>query len=67
MQSSNDDWGGSSQIIDTAREVGAFPLENSSADAALLATLTPGSYTAQVTAPSGEDGVVLVEVYLISD
>jgi hypothetical protein len=62
---SNDDWGGSDRIIDTAKAVGAFPLQSSSADAALLTSLPPGAYTARVTAPAGQSGVVLLEVYLV--
>jgi outer membrane protein assembly factor BamB len=67
VQAGNDDWDGNSSIIATAREVGAFPLDSSSADAALLATLIPGAYTAQVTAPADQSGVVLVEVYLVAE
>ncbi len=67
VQGGNDDWAGNAAIITTAREVGAFPLVNSSADAALLTTLTPGAYTAQITAPAGQSGIVLVEVYLVTE
>jgi len=67
VQAGNDDWAGNTSIIATAREVGAFPLVNSSADAALLATLAPGAYTAQVTAPANQSGVVLIEVYLVTE
>jgi hypothetical protein len=34
-----------------------------SADSALLVTLPPGAYTAQVSGASGDTGVALVEVY----
>lgn len=66
-QAGNDDWAGNASIIETSREVGAFPLNNSSADAALLTTLLPGAYTARVTAPDSQNGVVLVEVYLVAE
>ncbi len=66
-ESGNDDWGGSEEVRSTAEAVGAFPLLNSSADAALVTTLPPGAYTAQVTAPPGQSGVVLVEVYLVAE
>jgi hypothetical protein len=66
----NDDWGASPQIgaalslAATFAQVGAFPLSASgSKDAALLVTLTPGSYTAQVSGTNGSTGVALVEVY----
>ncbi|GAB5561166.1 MAG: hypothetical protein SynsKO_28130 [Synoicihabitans sp.] len=67
VEAANDDWGGTALIRDTADEVGAFPLEANSADAALLASLPPGAYTAQVTGAGDQSGVVLVEVYLVSD
>jgi hypothetical protein len=43
--------------------VGAFALNASNADSALVLTLQPGSYTAQVTGASGTTGIALVEVY----
>jgi hypothetical protein len=43
--------------------VGAFALATQSRDAALVATLPPGSYTAQVSGAGGTTGVALVEVY----
>ena len=46
-------------------EVYAFPLPAGSADCAMLATLPPGSYTAQVSGLNGSTGVGLVEVYQI--
>jgi hypothetical protein len=42
---------------------GAFPLPLASKDAALLVTLQPGAYTAQVSGIGGTTGVALVEVY----
>lgn len=66
-QFGNDDWSGVESIRAAAEEVGAFPLRNDSADAALLTTLPPGIYTAQVTAPANQSGVVLVEVYLVAE
>jgi cyclophilin family peptidyl-prolyl cis-trans isomerase len=60
----NDDWGGETQLAAAAASVGAFPLANgASKDAALLLTLAPGSYTAQVSGAGGGTGVALVEVY----
>lgn len=43
--------------------VGAFALSSGSADAAFVATLPPGSYTAQVIGADGGAGVALVEIY----
>ena len=44
-------------------EVGAFPLQAGSADSAMLVTLPPGNYTAQVSGMSGETGIALIEIY----
>ena len=67
IESANDDWNGNSTVRQTAEQVGAFPLESNSKDAALLATLPPGAYTARVTGETDQSGVVLVEVYLVSE
>jgi len=44
-------------------QVGAFGLPAGSKDAALVARLAPGGYTAHVTGAAGTRGTVLVEVY----
>jgi hypothetical protein len=66
----NDDWGGApgaSEIAAAAARLGAFPLPPTSYDAAILRTLAPGPYTAQVTRTDGSsNGIVLVEVYDVS-
>ncbi len=59
----NDNWGGGAELSDTFRAVGAFALDGASRDAALVASLAPGSYTAQVSGVGGGTGVALVEVY----
>ncbi len=58
---SNDNW----LAIDAAimAGVGAFTLPAASKDAALVATLSPGAYTAPVTASDRGSGVTLLEVY----
>lgn len=56
-------WAGAAHLSEAFARTGAFPLTANSADAALLVTLPPGSYTAQVSDPSGPAGVALVEVY----
>ena len=43
--------------------VGAFSLENESADAVMLVVLMPGTYTAQASGVDEAIGNVLVEVY----
>ena len=43
--------------------VGAFALQANSRDAAVVATLPPGSYTAQVSGVGGTTGTAIVELY----
>lgn len=57
----NDNWGATAG--GTFTSVGAFPLAAGSPDAALVATLSPGAYSAQVSGVGGTTGVALVEVY----
>ncbi|MCX6956126.1 MAG: immunoglobulin domain-containing protein [Verrucomicrobia bacterium] len=59
----NDNWGGTAALSGAFTDTGAFALGTTSADAALLITLAPGNYTAQVTVATGTTGVALVEVY----
>ena len=61
---SNDNWsattvGGAT----TFGSVGAFGLTTNSRDAALVANLAPGAYTAQVSGVGTATGIALVEVY----
>ncbi|MCC5021305.1 MAG: hypothetical protein J6386_00130 [Candidatus Synoicihabitans palmerolidicus] len=63
----NNDWNGSEISRAAAEQVGAFALTFDSKDAALVTTLPPGAYTARVTAPTNQSGIVLVEVYLLPD
>ena len=61
---SNTGWGGDAAISSAAASVYAFAFASStSKDSALLVTLTPGTYTVQVTSASGVAGTTLVEVY----
>lgn len=57
----NDNW--STVTEATAAGVGAFALGTASRDAALLVTLPPGAYSAQVAGIAGGTGEALVEVY----
>jgi hypothetical protein len=60
----NNGWGGNSEVSQTAAAVGAFEWGSpTSNDSAILVTLPPGAYTAQVSGASGDTGVALVEVY----
>lgn len=52
-----------SDIRAAARRVGAFTLAEGSHDSAILATLSPGAYTIQVSGANATTGVALVEVY----
>ena len=54
------EWSG---ILGIVAAVGAFPLQASSKDAALLVELQPGAYTVQVSGVGGTTGVALIEVY----
>jgi hypothetical protein len=57
-------WGGSAQIASTAAAVGAFSWGSTATpDSAMLVTLAPGSYSAQLSGVSGDTGNALVEVY----
>lgn len=67
---SNEDWSSgtaeqTSAIVAASARVGAFALASGSKDAALVATLPAGQYTVHLTAPSGDVGTALIEVYLV--
>lgn len=51
------------ELSAAAESVGAFPLQQGSADAVLLAYLQPGVYTAIVSGEDASSGEVLLEVY----
>jgi hypothetical protein len=51
------------ELAAVAQSVGAFALTTGSRDAAVLVTLPPGAYTAQVAGAGTTTGVALVEVY----
>ena len=57
----NDNW--SATLRATATSVGAFDLVTGSKDAALLVTLPPGAYSAQVSGIANGTGEALIEVY----
>jgi hypothetical protein len=59
----NAGWGSAPGVAAAITATGAFPFAGGSADAAVVATLAPGSYTATVTVGADAGGVTLVEVY----
>ena len=62
----NSGWATSSDapaISQAARQVGLFAFPSGSQDAAVIATLAPGAYTAQVTSADKVTGIALIEVY----
>jgi hypothetical protein len=59
----NNGWGGDASLAAVFASVGAFALPATSRDCALVLTLDPGDYTAQVRGDGGTE--VLTEVYLI--
>ena len=64
----NDDWhkeGNAAEIITVAASVGAFPLVEGGADAAVLVTLPTGNYTVQVGRKGQSVGDALIEVYAV--
>jgi metallophosphoesterase (TIGR03768 family) len=66
LVAANIGWGNNANSADIAAEtaaVGEFPLPAGSADCALLVTLPPGNYTAQISGLNGSTGVALAEIY----
>lgn len=62
----NDNWGqagDAAQLRQAFAAVGAFALEDGSADAAALGPLMGGLYTAVLGSPPGDAGIALVEAY----
>lgn len=59
----NAGWGNDPWISGTGDQVKAFPMLAGSLDSALLVTIPPGSYTAQVSGINSATGVGMVEIY----
>jgi sugar lactone lactonase YvrE len=59
----NSGWSGQPDIAAAAARVGAFSLDPSARDAALLLTLFPGAYTVQVSSTTAASGIALIEIY----
>jgi hypothetical protein len=66
LLASNDDWGGTTALKNSFAVTGAGSLTaDNSKDAALLVTLQPGVYSAQVSGVGSTTGVGLVEIFLV--
>lgn len=64
MLSANDNWGGGVELTEEFQRLGAFALEPTSLDAALLSDLVPGPHTVVVGNNGTQPGEVLMEAYL---
>jgi hypothetical protein len=60
---SNDDWSGSAELSQAFKTAGAFPLTPGSHDAALVVSLSPGTYTVVITGVNNTTGYSMVELY----
>ena len=64
----NDNWStgvNATELAAAAATVGTFALTTGSRDAALIATLPPGAYTAVLGGVGGTTGTALVEIYAL--
>lgn len=61
----NDEWGGAAELRAAFAQTGAFELPADSRDAALVAELPAGVYSAHVRGKAGATGVAMVEVYAL--
>jgi len=59
----NTGWAGDATLANVFTQVGAFALDATSTDSALVASLPPGAYTAEISSADGATGVALAEVY----
>lgn len=64
--SSNEVWNGNPLIASAASAAGDAAWDSGSNDSAILVTLPPGLYTAQVKGATGDSGVALLEIYLVN-
>ncbi len=66
----NDDWGlvaDPAALAAATLKSGAFPLDGSTKDSALVLSVGPGGYTVQTSGVAATSGVALVELYDIDD
>jgi len=59
----NEDWGGTTPLLEAFARVGAFALPSNSKDAAMTASVSAVGYTARALSAGGAPGSLLVEVY----
>jgi hypothetical protein len=62
----NNDWGtaaNKTELVTVSTAIAGLGLDDSSKDAALVITLDPGAYSAQVSSANSSTGLVLIEVY----
>jgi hypothetical protein len=62
----NNDWGTATGVAAAVTATGAFALTSGSKDAALVADLEPGSYSVLIEKSDTTTGVVLAEVYQVT-
>ena len=63
---SNSNWTTSpdaAAIVAASAQVGAFALGSTSADAAMIVSLAPGNYSAQIVGANGTTGIAIIEIY----
>jgi YVTN family beta-propeller protein len=56
-------WDSSVVLADAFAAVGAFPLQQESADSAFQSIMLPGQYTCQLSGAHQDSGIALVEIY----
>jgi uncharacterized delta-60 repeat protein len=64
---SNSGWGNDTDLAAAAYAAGAFALPAASRDTAVLLTLEPGAYTAQLSSTNGATGTAMIEVYVVDN
>jgi hypothetical protein len=52
-------------LVVAAASVSAFPLDERSADTAMIFDAAPGAYTLQISGVNGTTGVAMVEIYVL--
>jgi sugar lactone lactonase YvrE len=56
-------WSGVQRLAGTSARVGAFPLQPGDRDAGLIMQLSPGTYSVELSNPSGNAGGGMIEIY----
>jgi hypothetical protein len=58
-------WDNDPAIAAAGRVAGAFALRTGSRDSAVLLTLEPGAYTAQLSSATNASGNAMIEIYVV--